>query len=87
MHIALRIQLMQDGQLAHAKQQSSCVSNCFRLSCCCSVVQLRVSQASIAVTCMSMTHTGVTMQTSAKRAKFPGVYEWLQVGRLERYLR
>ena len=33
---------------------------------------------------MSMTRTGVTMQTSAKRAKFPSVYEWLQVGRLER---
>ena len=28
--------------------------------------------------------TGVTMQTSAKRAKFSSVYEWLQVDRLER---
>ena len=32
-----------------------------------------------------VTRTGVTMQTSAKRAKFSSVYEWLQVGRLERF--
>jgi len=32
----------------------------------------------------SVRRTGVTMQTSAKRAKFSSVYEWLQVGRLER---
>ena len=50
-HIALRIQHMQGGQLAHAQQQSS--FHCMLLSeLVLQIVQLQVCQASIAVTCM-----------------------------------